>query len=211
MDTLFITQLLTIATIHLLAVMSPGPDFVLISRNSLIYSRKTGIYTALGLSMGILVHVVYSIIGIGYIVSRSMLLFSVLKFLGAGYLFYIGYKTLTAKKPVESTAVTQVEQSLSRLEAVKMGFITNVTNPKVTLFFLSLFTQVINPETPISWQVVYGFEMAFVTFLWFTIVATICSFRLIKERFTGIQYYLEKIMGGILIAFGIKLAVSKVN
>jgi threonine/homoserine/homoserine lactone efflux protein len=85
-----------------------------------------------------------------------------------------------------------------------MGFITNVTNPKVTLFFLSLFTQVIDPGTPLSWQILYGIEMSLATIAWFVLVA-------IKNRVVGIQHYAEKAMGVILIALGIKLALSKAN
>ncbi len=211
MPPVLLAQFITIATIHLLAVMSPGPDFVLISRNSLVFLRKTGIYTSLGLALGILVHVTYSIIGIGYLVSKSVLLFSIIKYIGAGYLFYIGYKSLTAKRAKNTLESVTATVELTPIQAVKMGFITNVTNPKVTLFFLSLFTQIINPATPIAWQILYGLEMAVVTFLWFALVATLFSVKLIKERFSGIQYYLEKVMGGILMAFGIKLALSKVN
>ena len=82
----YLPEFLTIAGIHLLAVMSPGPDFAMIVRNSLVYSKKTAIYSSLGLAAGILVHVTYSLVGIGLIISQSILLFSVIKFFGAGYL-----------------------------------------------------------------------------------------------------------------------------
>jgi len=92
----YLSEFITVAIIHLLAVMSPGPDFVMIMRNSLLYSRKTGIYSAIGLGAGIAVHVTYSLIGIGFIISKSVLLFSIIKLLGAGYLVYVGYKSLKA-------------------------------------------------------------------------------------------------------------------
>ena len=72
---------LTVALAHLLAVISPGPDFIMITRNSLIYSRKSGIYSAIGLGLGILVHVIYSLVGIGLVISQSILLFTIIKFL----------------------------------------------------------------------------------------------------------------------------------
>src|SRR3990167_8795475 len=93
----FLAEFLTVVVVHMLAVMSPGPDFVMISRNSLVYSRKVGVYSAIGLGLGILVHVTYSLIGIGLIISKSILLFSILKFIGAAYLIYVGYKCLRAK------------------------------------------------------------------------------------------------------------------
>src|SRR3989344_2739030 len=141
----YLAEFLTVAFIHLLAVMSPGPDFVMITRSSLIYSRKAGIYSALGLGLGILVHIAYSLVGIGLIISKSLVLFSFIKFVGAGYLIYVGYKSLKAKSVNLSSQKLKPQKEISPISAVKLGFITNVTNPKATLFFLSLFTQVINP------------------------------------------------------------------
>jgi len=204
----YLSIFLTVALVHLLAVMSPGPDFILITRNSLIYSRKTGIYSALGLGLGILLHVTYSLIGIGLIISKSILLFSIIKFLGAGYLFYIGYKSLTSKSSNHLTNPDTKQEDISRIAAIRMGFLTNATNPKVTLFFLSLFTLVINPDTPMFIKVLMGAEMSIATFAWFAFLATIFTHRLIKRRVSGIQHYAEKFMGAILIALGIKLALS---
>lgn len=203
----YLTEFLTIAVIHLLAVMAPGPDFALISRNSLVYSRKTGIYTSIGLAMGILVHVVYSLLGIAFIISRSILLFSVIKLLGAAYLIYIGYRSLKAK-PVAAYSRHEARPDLDKFASIRMGFLTNVLNPKVTLFFLSLFTQVINPQTPFGIQVLYGLEMSTMTFVWFAFVASILSHRAVQDKFSAVHHKIEKVFGVILIALGIKVALS---
>src|SRR5579884_29193 len=125
--------ILTVALIHLLAVVSPGPDFMMVTRNSLIYSRKTGIYSAVGLGLGILVHVTYSLVGIGLLIAKSILLFNTIKFLGAAYLIYIGYKSLTSKSSDLEMVDQNRKNDISRLQAVRIGFLTNVTNPKATL------------------------------------------------------------------------------
>lgn len=206
----FLPEFLTVAVLHLLAVMSPGPDFIMISRNSLIYSRKTGIYSSIGLALGILVHVTYSLVGIGLIISKSIALFSTIKFLGAGYLIYIGFQSLrsTSKEPaVDQLEVTK--QDLTRFKAIKMGFLTNALNPKATLFFLALFTQVIHASTPLTVKILYGAEMSLMTFVWFAIVSLILSHSAIKSRFSRVQHYLEKTTGAILIALGIKVALTK--
>lgn len=204
----FLPEFLTVVTVHLLAVMSPGPDFILISRNSLVYSRKVGLYSAVGLGLGILVHVTYSLVGIGFIISRSILLFSILKFLGAGYLIYIGYKCLKTKPHNEHLDVVAKKDDIGKFAAVRMGFLTNVLNPKATLFFFALFTQVINPSTPKVIQIFYGLEMSMMTFLWFAFVAITLSHNLIRKRFISVQHYLERTFGVILIALGIKVALS---
>jgi len=204
----YLAEFITVAVIHLLAVMSPGPDFALISRNSLVYSRKTGIYSAIGLACGILVHVTYSLIGIGLIIAKSIVLFSVIKFLGAGYLILIGYKSLKAKPHSLIAEQLSARNGVDKFAAIKMGFLTNALNPKVTLFFLSVFTQVISPKTPFAIQLLYGLEMSAMTFVWFAFVASVLSHQAIKERFSDVHHRIEKVFGIILIALGIKVALS---
>lgn len=204
----YLSAIVTVAILHFLAVMSPGPDFIMISRNALVYSRRSGIYAALGLALGILLHITYSLVGIGLIISRSLILFSLLKFIGAGYLLYVGYKALGAKPSNVTINDEPQQRHMSKLAAVRMGFVTNATNPKVTLFFLSIFTLVIKPTTPLFIKMIMGAEMSFVTFLWFAFVATVLSHGIIKKRFFKIQHYIERGMGVLLIALGIKLALS---
>ena len=204
------TAFLTIALIHLLAVMSPGPDFALCTRNSLIYSRRTGIFTAIGFALGILVHVSYCLLGIGLIIARSILLFNMIKCLGAGYLLFIGCKALMHKSSAGSLreASRIKHDDLSPLTSLRMGFLCNVLNPKVTLFFLALFTQVINPHTPLSIKMLYGLVMSLQTFLWFSFVATVLSLAALKRRFERIQGIVERSMGAILIALGLRVALA---
>ena len=209
---MFIAQLLTVAIVHLFAVMSPGPDFAIVARNSLIYSRKIALYTSLGVALGISVHVAYSILGIGLIISQSIVLFSIIKYVGAAYLIYIGYKSLRAKPaPLEVTAQKAgpiAPRILTPRSAISTGFLTNVLNPKATLFFLALFTQVIDPLTPKSIQLVFGLEMMLITFVWFSIISLVFSHPLLKTRITRVQHYIERVTGGVLIALGIKVALS---
>lgn len=207
----FLSGVLTIAVVHLLALISPGPDFALITRQSLVYSRRTGIYTAIGIGLGILVHVAYSIIGIGYIISQSIVAFTVMKLIGAAYLIFIGWKALRSKPSVlpdaaQSALVQQVE--LKPVAAVWMGFLTNALNAKASLFFLGLFTQVIHPETPLAWQLFYGAEMSLLTMGWFSLVTYIFSQAWFKERMRRFHHRLERAFGVILIALGIKVALS---
>ena len=205
----YISVVLTVASIHLLALMSPGPDFVLITRNSLLYSKRSGVYTALGLACGIALHVTYSLIGIGLIIAKSVILFSILKFFGAAYLMFIGYKSLCSKPSAEQREMTAGEAHLDTRKALRMGFFTNATNPKATLFFLSVFTLVINPATPLFVKLIMGAEMIAATFLWFSFVSLLVSHRAVKNRVGRFQHYTEKATGFVLIALGLKLSVSK--
>lgn len=203
----YLPIILTVAFVHLLAVISPGPDFIMITRNSLVYSRKTGIYSAIGLGFGILVHVTYSLVGIGLLIAQSIVLFNIIKFIGAGYLIYIGYKSLTSKSSHLNLNESH-KRDISKLSAIKIGFITNTTNPKATLFFLSLFTLVINPDTPLFVKLIMGAEMAIVTSLWFALVAYLISHSIVKNKLSKVQQKVEKVIGLVLIGLGIKVALS---
>lgn len=205
-----LSAFLTVVVVHLLAVISPGPDFAMVTRNSLIYSRRAGVFTAAGLGLGIGVHVAYSLMGIGLVISRSVVLFSIIKWVGAAYLIYLGYTSLRSKRnsaAVEETAAVSAE-ALSDLRAMRIGFLTNVLNPKATLFFLALFTQVIDPATPLWVQLVYGIEMMFATFAWFSLVALTFSNAYLKSKIQSVQHYIERVTGAVLIALGLKLALA---
>jgi RhtB (resistance to homoserine/threonine) family protein len=210
---MFIAQFITVAVIHLLAVISPGPDFAMVTRNSLTYNRKTGILTALGIALGIMVHVGYSLLGIGFLIARSIVLFNIIKYIGAAYLIYIGWKSLRAKPQVISadqvdTNIQASEKSISTRSALWTGFLTNVLNPKATLFFLALFTQIINPVTPKFVQFLFGIEMMVLTFFWFTVVTIFFSNKYLKVKITRVQHHIERVTGAVLIALGIKVALS---
>jgi RhtB (resistance to homoserine/threonine) family protein len=191
--------------------MSPGPDFAMVIRNSVVYSRRVGVLAALGLGAGILLHVTYSLLGVGLIISQSIVLFNTIKLLGAAYLIYVGFKSLLAKRTVSSDEAEPLKSSkdkISDFQAIKMGFLTNALNPKSTLFFLALFTQVIDPSTPLGLKMIYGAEMSIATFAWFAFVALILTHRHVNKVFVKVRYQLEKVFGVVLIALGIKVALG---
>lgn len=202
-------EFLAVTTLAILGPMSPGPDFLMVTRNTLKYSRKAGIYTTVGIVLGLVIHITYSLVGIGLIIAKSVVLFNVIKLIGAGYLIYIGYKSLKAKQhPLIDSQFAQEHNQIGTFQAIRMGFLTNAFNPKVTLFFLSLFTQVINPATSLSMQAFYGLEIMFFAFIWFTLVSTVLSHRTLKNKLVGVQHYIERVMGVALVALGIKVAMS---
>ncbi len=210
-------ELLLIAGIHQLAVMSPGPDFAMVVRNSLVYSRRTGVLAAIGLALGVATHITYSLLGLGLIVSRSVLLFNSIKLIGAGYLIFIGIKSLLAKRESqkeiaeemkEEFADVESKKDLSTFAAIRMGYLTNLLNPKATLYFLALFTQVISPQTLLATKMVYATEMIIATFVWFALVALVLTHQRVNRSFRGVKHYLEKAFGVILIALGIKVALG---
>ncbi|MDH4869352.1 LysE family transporter [Pseudomonas sp. BN515] len=206
------TEFLTVALIHLLAVASPGPDFAIVVRESVAHGRRAGTWTALGVGTGIFVHVAYSLLGIGLIVSQSIMLFNALKWAAAAYLLYIGIKALRAKPadPIAAEAALMAGERSPR-GAFVTGFVTNGLNPKATLFFLSLFTVVINPHTPLAIQAGYGVYLAFATAAWFSLVAMLFSQRRVRAGFARMGHWFDRLMGAVLVGLGIKLAFTELK
>ena len=205
-------EFLTVALIHLLAVASPGPDFAVVVRESVTHGRKAGTWTALGVGSAIFLHVGYSLLGIGIIVSQSIVLFNALKWAAAAYLLYIGIKALRARPAGATEEALKLESAeRSAKSAYISGFVTNGLNPKATLFFLSLFTVVINPHTPLLVQGGYGVYLALATAAWFCMVARLFSQARVRAGFARMGHWFDRAMGGVLVALGIKLALTEVR
>ncbi len=189
-------------------VITPGPNMAVVIRNSLLHSRGAGACTAAGLALGNLVHITYCLIGIGVLISKSILLFNVIKWLGAGYLIYLGIKSLRAK-PKDKTDLNPTNQSFSFFDAFRTGFLTDLLNPKATLFFLALFTQIIHPNTPMTVQILYGITIVGLELSYFAVLSTIIGHRSVRCRFERISHWLERITGLVLIGLGLRVAFAR--
>ena len=198
----------TVALLNLLAAISPGPDFVMTVRNALCYSRRSGIFTGLGISTALMIHLFYCAAGIGLLISKSILLFTLIKILGAGYLIYMGIGSILAKGSNLDLAAEKSGTDLTRLQAFKMGFLTNVLNPKATLFFLSLFTFVIASSTPVHIVLIISAIVIATAFGWFSIVSIFLSQPRIQKAFLKYERFINYTLGGFLILLGIKIALT---
>lgn len=205
----YLASFIAVGVIGLLAAMSPGPDFAVVTKNSLFGSRKIGLFTALGVGAGILLHVTYSLLGIGFIISQSILLFSIIKYLGAAYLLYLGITLLRTKHGGTEIKEGDAPITATPFVSFREGFLTNALNPKATIFFVSIFTQVVGPETPLFVQALLGIEVAVIVGVWFSTLTLLITVPAIKRQFGKVHAVLMKLMGGALIYFGIKLALDQ--
>ena len=207
----YLGEFIALATIHLLAVIAPGPDFAVTIRQSVRFGRLTGLCTALGIGAGISVHVLYTLLGVGALMHALPWLLTVAKVVGGVYILYLGVSLLRSKpkSALEGDKVANepvVEQTL--LKAFTTGFLTNATNPKATLFFLAIFTTLISATTPLKIQALYGAWMCFVNALWFVIVALFFSSARVRLLFMRMGHWFERTMGVILILFAGRLILS---
>lgn len=208
---MYLSEFVTIALAHLFAVASPGPDFAIVLRNSIVYGQSAGVWTSLGVACGILLHVSYSLLGIGLLLSQSELLFTLVKVLGAGYLFYLGVSAIRQSMNVQSSlADASASSNPKALSLVMSGFLTNGLNPKATLFFLALFTVIINTETPLTIQLAYGLYLCVATFIWFAALSRLLGRSTVRQFLLRRGYWFERLMGVVLIALGARLAFSLV-
>ncbi|MFP8963969.1 LysE family translocator [Streptomyces nanhaiensis] len=199
-------QIIAVGVITVLAVISPGADFAMTIRNSYLYGRSAGILAAVGISLGVLVHVTYTMVGVGLLVTRTPLLFTVMKLVGAAYLVYIGYKTFVTKTQVQIDLSS--DGGLSKSGALRTGFLTNALNPKTMLFVLSTYTQVVSADTPVVQQVGYGLFMSVAHLVWFALVALFFSHQSLRARLLRRQGVLNKAIGTVLVGLGVALALS---
>ena len=201
--------ILPILGIHLLALMSPGPSTILIIKNSLGGSRKAGLATALGIGIGESIHVLYSILGLGFIISKSILALNAIKYAGWLYLLYLAYKLLQSKW--SQAADINTAQALKPKQGLVQWFLTGVLNPKATIFFVSLFSLVIKPDTSIQILLVLGTLMTINAIVRFSLVSTLLTSNTIQSRYYKVSKYIDKIFWGLLGLFGIKLLLSKME
>ncbi|WP_326533865.1 LysE family transporter [Pseudorhodoferax sp.] len=201
------TELLAVITITLLAVVSPGPDFAMVTRNSLLLSRRAGVLTALGIGLGVLVHVGYTLLGVGLLMQQSLWLFNAVKLAGAAYLVVLGIGMLRAR-PGDATPAKPTA-ALSDTAALRVGFFTNALNPKTTIFIVSLFMQVVQSTTPLSVQLGYGAFVSVAHMAWFALVALCFSSGAVRDRLLAARHWIDRAFGGLLIVFGLLLASAK--
>ncbi|MEE3299992.1 MAG: LysE family transporter [Pseudomonadota bacterium] len=203
------TEFLTIAIAHLFAVASPGPDFAVVARQSVTGGTKAGLWTSFGVAVGILLHVGYCILGVALIVSQSPSLFNAMKYIAALYLFYLGVQSIRQSTRLQEESMkVSMEVSVDPGKAFLLGFLTNGLNPKATLFFLALFTVIIDANTPTQIQVVYGIYLALATFAWFAMLSKLLGRSSIRDRIMRSGVWFERAMGAILILLALQIAFN---
>lgn len=201
-------EFLTIAAAHLAAVASPGPDFAIVLKQSVSGGSRVGVWTSLGVGSAILLHVTYCLLGVAVLLSQSPMLFTAVRYVAAAYLLYLGisiFRHISSAQPSENMGDLKVEFSAGK--AFYRGFLTNGLNPKATLFFLALFTVVIDPATPTVVQVAYGLYLATATFLWFSMLSYMLGRPGFRMKLLELGPWFERSMGVILIALALQIAL----
>jgi threonine/homoserine/homoserine lactone efflux protein len=203
-----ISTLLIIASITFIAMMSPGPDMLLVVKYGCARDRWPVIACITGICCGVAVHVAFSILGIAAVIAASSTLFSMMKLAGACYLIYIGFKVLFSNSGliIEEVATPKKHTFSS---AFFDGLLCNVLNPKVTMFMLAMFTQVIEPSTPNFERVLYGLFIAFEAFVVWNLFVVIIRTQMVLKWMQATQVVINRVVGCSLVGFGTALVLDE--
>ncbi|UUO10488.1 LysE family translocator [Alcaligenes faecalis] len=196
-------ELLAVATITILAVISPGPDFAMVTRNGYSFGRKIGLISALGIAAGVQVHLVYTVLGVAILITQSPTLFLVMKVVGAAYLMYLGYQSFRNRTVLSTDG--EAGNMPSAWQAFGMGFLTNALNPKTMLFVVATFTQLVQSDASFWLNFAYGFFMSFAHWVWFSIVALVFSNKRLRAAMLARQRLLDRVIGVALFSLGASL------
>lgn len=203
----YLTELFIIASTIQIALMSPGPDFMVTLRQTINYGKKYAYVSSLGIGAAILIHVAYTLLGVGVILNTYPFFLDIVKILGALYLIYLGIGSFTSKSS-KIRVKKDKEKNYTYKKSFLVGFITDLLNPKATLFFLSIFTAIVSKETPLYIQSLYGLYCVLANIFWYMLVANLLSRKNNLELFNKHQNVIEKVIGVLLVLLGIKLIFS---
>ncbi|PFF64752.1 lysine transporter LysE [Bacillus thuringiensis] len=195
-------------------IILPGPDTAMATKNTLIAGKVGGVKTVFGTCIALLIHTLAAVIGLSALIVKSALLFSIFKYVGALYLIYIGIKALLAVRNKEGVDTNDISlnNENKHTSCFRQGFLTNLLNPKIAVFFLTFLPQFLNPNHNtfiqllvmcLTYLVLTAFWFAFYIFL----IDKISAFM--KKPKT--QRYIQGLTGIVLIGFGVKLAFEKSN
>ncbi len=206
------SDILTFTMVASLLVMSPGPNGVLIAKTVPTSGRAAGFANVAGFVAAFYLHGAMAILGISLILVQSATAFTIVKYLGAAYLIWIGVKALVAayKGVAPSGDVSPAHRQRTLRRAFVEGFITNALNPKVSMFYLAAFPQFITVgETSAASSFMLVFIHSVINGVWFSAMVLLFSTLTVVAQRGSFQRWLKGVTGVVFIGFGLKLARFK--
>ncbi len=187
----------------------PGADFAMVLRQSIAHGRRAALFTSAGIATSILVHGSYTLLGIGVIVGQSLLVFNIIKWVGAAYLVWLAISALRspAPQPPEAGELTSVRPG--DFGAFALGFLTNLLNPKAVLFFLALFTTLVSARTGGDIKVIYVLSMSIMLFAWFALVSVFFTTASVRQGFFRFGRWFNRVTGITFLVLAVRVAIAQ--
>ena len=202
-----IEKLLLVVSVTTLCMLSPGPDMILVMRNTLTRDRRYGGLTALGVLTGNLVHIGYCTLGLALLLSQSPVAYNVLRISSAIYLVYLGVRSLRSDHATDAAPATSA--SWRPTSAYWQGFVNNVLNPKGALFYLGVFSQLITPDMSLAQTTLLVAVMVSVSAVFWILFIQTLHLPLIRSGLDRSKVAIERVFGVVLILFGARVAMLK--
>ncbi|MFT6257223.1 LysE family transporter [Shewanella sp. AC34-MNA-CIBAN-0136] len=211
------TLLAGLAVIHIVALMSPGPDFAIIVKMATQQTRLTALYCAFGIAVAILIHTFLSLMGISVMIQQSHVAFMTVQLIGSSYLAWMGYGALKSaitsmiskrrNSDISSTQPNVAKAALiSSLKGFKVGLYTNLLNPKALIFFITLFSVLITPQVNYSTKIAATVLLFVLSLVWFSLLALILSKPRVQQKLLAANTIIDLLVGIIFIAVAVTIA-----
>lgn len=203
-----IILILTVAIVHLGIVIVPGPNFLIVTKNSLTHSRHVGLVTAQGVALGTIVYVIAGFLGFTALLAQSVVLFNVVKWIGTAYFVYVGIRLIRSSVHNKRIVDTLVENPFSDRQALQSGLLTMLSNVKSAFYFMLLFTTFVPANITTEVRLSLLVVIPTISLIWYSIIAWTFSNHHIRGFYRRIERGINIVFGGLWILLGIKLATS---
>lgn len=195
--------------IGLVAAFLPGPDFVLLLKNSLESGKKHGIFTALGISAAVLLQISISILGFSVIIQKFPFLLDIIRAAGSSYLIYLGYKAIRyASSRSKELYSNQLGNDDGKTSSFRKGFLCNFFNPNSILFFLSVFSQLVEGKVPMLVNWMYGGVILILVGGFYMLFAVLISKPVCRTVYLKYNLTIERSLGLLLVVFAFSIMYS---
>jgi threonine/homoserine/homoserine lactone efflux protein len=216
MSAQILSLLATVVVAHFLALISPGPDFLMIVRSSLRTGKINAIGVAGGIALANGLYIALCIVGVGAVLAASLIAMIVLKLIGGLFLIFIAIQAIRAPRSGYSALLNSSQPEVTNDSRVfwrefSAGFISGIANPKNIIFYLSLFSVVLTSEVGNGIKVALGLWMTALVFIWDTMIVLVLTQDQVRRSFAKTAYYIDKISGALLGLVGFKLLQSALS
>ena len=206
-----LTELLAVAGLTVLIMISPGPDFALVARNTVLGGKGAGGWTSAGVLTGNLVHIVYCLLGIGWLIANSIVAFTVLKLAGGAYLIFLGVQSLrlSAKADGDLEAPASGGRASENRKWWVQGLLNNLLNPKGPLFYLGLLSVFVHPDSSGLYMVQLVLTTLSVSAAFWVLFVYVLQISQVRGRLLEAGRWVKRLLGAVLIALGLRLWLSE--
>lgn len=204
----FETALFSILTIHLMASISPGPDFVVVSQKTLLHGRRAGIFCGIGVCVGLLVHIGYSVAGLTTALAHSEYVSQWIGFFGGSYLVFLGSKSIKGSFTMHETIVMSEGSKPASRSAFWNGLVVNIFNPKAAIYFISLFSIIISPTMSTAKLLCVVISIIAVQMAWYLTFIFLVTIPVVKVKFDSKVHLVDRSLGMFMVLMGLYMTAS---